>query len=321
MHTPYNRLLDGLDEVVAVYCPSSFQSPRDVLSNAIVLPRRGRVGVVLLMPTQGLVLKVYRGPNNGIQNELRADRVARKAGLSGWLPRVLGSGELPNSRYFIAQSFSANEARTPGITSRRWRAYCTQTLWPVLLRLHMIADPQVVSFDYSLAHLWQSVRGHPDEAILQQVLSLIEINSNLSSDNGFVVSETHGDIVPEHIRVGTSQTTIIDWGSFARRPAIAEYCLRFTRSARRADLGALQFWLRIRTPAMPLPNSVTSLTQNVAEWQRQHFGLSVDDNSIKAQLLLDFCNAAVWRWKHAGRDLSAKKYRQRIERMGLDGAS
>lgn len=321
LHDSEQGLMAGLDEVVTKYCASSllpFPNPtwRDIQADAVVLPRRGRIGVVILMPTLNLVLKVYREPNDGIQNELEADLVARNAGLSEWMPNVLGSGKLSGQRRFIVQTFAANEVKTPHIASRRWHQYCTQELWPVLLRLHMMADPQLAAFDSSIADLRQKILGHPNIAVLLQLLSAAEANSVLSVDSDYVMSGTHGDIVPGHIHISSSGTTIIDWGSFARRPTIAEYCLRFTRSGRRTDRRASQFWSRLLTDE-PLPPGVIALTRDVAEWQRMEFSLSVDSQAIKAQLLLNFCKSAISRWNQEGRDLSAKKYRQRVTRMGL----
>lgn len=324
MQTPEGELLSGLGDIVAMYCRGSGYSPctqPDALASATILPRKGRPGVVLLMPSYNLVLKVYRGPNNGISNELAADLVAREAGLSEWLPDILGTGQLAGQRHYIVQTFAKKEEATPRITSRRWRHFCVDLLWPALLRLHKVGDPQLVSFDSSIKKLNGQIEGHPNRELLVRLLSWVESHAELSLDSHYVTSKTHGDIVPEHIRISSSNIKIIDWGSFARRPTIAEYCLRFTRSAHSFDFRASQFWTRLRVDAKPLPRDISLLTQDAIEWQRMHFGLNVDAHSVKAQLVLDFCNSAVWRWGQIGRDLSARKYRQRVQRMGLGGAT
>jgi len=288
--------------------------------DAIIIPRSGRVGFVLVSRESSFALKAFKGKNNGVSSEVYAYDIAYQAGLNQFIPRVREYEVSEDSYSFVVTDWSENSSPMKSLKTKigqkLWLKFLTHDVSPFLFKFYQFAGvDKKCSLELS-KKLERRILVHPDKIACLKLLSRVRLYLENSSCKFHLESLTHGDILPSHFHFSDGGWQLIDWGSSRRKIVICDFVVRFIRSEYYYDDETKKFWDFINDKG-GAPSGLEESLRPLLSWAQRDHGLIIDDDSVRFSILISLLEDILYRWENAGRDLQDEKFRKRLALLGI----
>jgi hypothetical protein len=183
--------------------------------DAVVVRPYVRWSPVVISPTEGLVLKLFRDAGPKHENEVQALLIAREHGLDANTQQIVDHGRtaagIPWMTSRLALNTRIKMARHWPFLARLWSRWLREEGLPFLHRYYSAAGYVTESSGDLRDRAVEAVRGQNDPSLVPLLQKLTSLRLSLRPDTVFR-TRIHGDLSPAHVHRDPTGWRLIDWG-------------------------------------------------------------------------------------------------------------
>lgn len=263
-------------------------------------------GVVVVSKMSQKAVKIVQGTTRIRQlgSEIRAYKIAVKAGIEQHVPPVLDWGRTGGSRWICTQ-FAPNTnpigASIYPFTEDRyelWLSWLEDRVLPLMKQFYTESGIEFFEVGSWVADHREQLISSNAPRDLWDLWKLVEQAGLNNSQNILPVSLIHGDLLPNHVHRDEVSWRLIDWGASLRGPLLFDLLRIFSVPPYASTVKQKHWkWLKGTLDTGDLPREIRDYVQSATEWVDTWLNLHLVTSDVRFHLLAGWLQASLKTWE------------------------